>query len=289
MEDLQVNEAQLLDQYSLEITVKDVPALEAAKSNIPAGSAISVTYLHHENADSRVAAAVAARRLRFNPVPHIAARRLRSADELLGTLARFTAEASVDRVFVIAGDIDKVDGPYADSLAVIRSGLLETSGIRAVGISGYPEGHPKISREALWESLRGKTLALQERGLDCEIVTQFGFDPDAVIEWLARLRQEGITAPVRIGLPGPANIPTLLRFAAFCGVATSAKVLTKYGLSVSRLVGSAGPDRFVNSLLERLSPALHGEVRVHLYPFGGLARAADWARTYGGAAQRKCS
>lgn len=270
--------------------MKDVPALEAASGTIPAGSAISVTYLHHETTDSRIAAAVAARRLRFNPVPHIAARRLRSADELLGMLTRFTTEASVDRVFVIAGDIDSVDGPYADSLAVIRSGALETNGIRAVGIGGYPEGHPKISQDLLWGSLRDKTLALHERGLDCEIVTQFGFDPDALIAWLARLRQEGITVPVRIGLPGPANITTLLRFAAFCGVATSAKVLAKYGLSMSRLIGSAGPDRFVNTVLEQLSPAEHGEVRVHLYPFGGLARAADWACTYGGAARaRKCS
>ena len=285
-----MKEAEFLDQYSLEITAKDVPALEAASVNIPAGSAISVTYLHHENEDRRVAAAVAARRLRFNPVPHLAARRLRSADELRTLLARLAAEAGVDRVFVIAGDVDSVDGPYADSLAVIRSSLLEASGIRAVGIGGYPEGHPKISQDLLWQALRSKTQALRERGLDCEIVTQFGFDPDALIAWLARLRQEGIEAPVRVGLPGPANITTLLRFAAVCGVATSARVLAKYGLSMSRLIGSAGPDRFVGSLLEQLSPALHGDVRVHLYPFGGLGRAADWARTFGGAAQaRKCS
>lgn len=275
-----MNQAQLLDDYSLEITAKDVPALKSASGDIQAGTAISVTYLHHESLDNRVAAAVAARQLGLTPVPHIAARRLRSAHELTSLLARFTAEASIDRVFVIAGDVAEIDGPYADSLAVIRSGLLQDRNIRRVGIGGYPEGHPKISQTDLWQALHDKTRALRESGLDCEIVTQFGFDPDALLAWLVRLRQDGITVPVRVGLPGPANITTLLRFAAFCGVATSAKVLAKYGLSMSRLIGSAGPDRFADALLAQLSPALHGEVRVHLYPFGGLTRAVDWARGY---------
>lgn len=285
-----MNHAELLDRYSLEITSKDVPALKAASSNIPAGTAISVTYLHQESVDNRIAAAVAARQCRLDPVPHIAARRLRSAEEFTSLLSRFRAEASVDRVFVIAGDVASVDGPYADSLAIIRSGLLEEAGIRAVGIGGYPEGHPKIAEAALWQALRDKTRALQEAGLECEIVTQFGFDPDALLAWLVRLRQEGITVPVRIGLPGPANIPTLLRFAAVCGVGTSARVLTKYGLSMTRLIGSTGPDRYVESVLAQLSPQLHGTVGVHLYPFGGLTRAVDWVRTVGGPAQqRKCS
>ena len=259
--------------------------MEKASAAIPAGSAISLTYLHHETLDDRVIAARAARRLGFVPVPHIAARRLRSAAELSTQLARFSAEAAVDRVFVIAGDVDSVDGPYKDSLSVIRSGCLEANGVRSVGIGGHPQRHPKVPQAELWQALRDKVQALQERGLGCEIVTQFGFEADPVLVWLARLRQDGIAVPVRIGLPGPASVAALLRFAARCGVGTSAKMLSKYGGTMGRLIGSAGPERLADALLEKLSSDVHGEIRIHLYPFGGLARAAEWAEAFRGAAR----
>ena len=45
------------------------------------------------------------------------------------------------------------------------------------------------------------------------VVTQFGFDPDAFLAWLKQLRARGLDVPVRIGVPGPASIKALLRFA----------------------------------------------------------------------------
>jgi len=107
------------------------------------------------------------------------------------------------------------------------------------------------------------------------IVTQFGFDAEAILAWLQAVRRRNITAPVRIGVPGPASIKTLLRFAARCGVDASASVLTKYGLSITRLIGSAGPDKMVHALARGLRPE-HGEVYLHFYPFGGLEKTVDW-------------
>ena len=89
----------------------------------------------------------------------------------------------------------------------------------------------------------------------------------------------GIDAPVRLGVPGPAGIKTLMRFAALCGVGASTAVLRKYGLSLGNLIGSAGPDRFVAILEAALTPD-HGPVRLHFYPFGGLARTLDWIDGY---------
>ena len=43
------------------------------------------------------------------------------------------------------------------------------------------------------------------------IVTQFGFDPQVFLDWLQDLRIRGIHSPVRIGVPGPAGIATLVR------------------------------------------------------------------------------
>ena len=98
------------------------------------------------------------------PVPHISARRLKSQTELEEFLAALQTEAAIDRAFVVAGDPPQPEGPYADALAVIRSGLLGKYGVTRVGISGYPEGHPEIGSDKLWQAKREKLAAISDRG-----------------------------------------------------------------------------------------------------------------------------
>ena len=270
----------LLDDYSLEMTGKDIDALDEAADAIAPGTRISIAYLPNEDSASRVAAARAVRRLGFVPVPHISARRLKSQSELEVFLDALQTEAEVDRVFVVAGDPPRPEGPYEDALAVIRSGVLAGRGIGGIGISGYPEGHPDISDDKLWHALFAKHAALNELGLATTIVTQFGFDPDPVLNWLERVRQNGLHATVRVGVAGPASVKTLLRFAARCGVGASAKVMGKYGVSLTRLLGTAGPDPIIKDLAAALHAQVHGQVRLHFYPFGGLGKTARWVQDF---------
>jgi methylenetetrahydrofolate reductase (NADPH) len=272
--------ATLLGTCSIEMTAKDGNALRDAKDLIPQGTSVSITFLAGETASARVAAARQARSYGFRPRPHISARRLASAQELESFLAELAVQAQVDRAFVIAGDLGQPAGPYFDALAVIRSGLLGKYGIRYVGISGYPEGHPDFSDAVLWQALRDKHQALLDLGHSCDIVTQFGFDAKPVLDWLQKLRDSDITAPVRIGVPGPASVKTLLRFAARCGVGASASVMAKYGVSLTQLLNTAGPDALVSELAGSIDPAKHGEVFLHFYPFGGLAKTAQWVRDF---------
>ncbi|MBN9187502.1 MAG: methylenetetrahydrofolate reductase, partial [Microbacterium sp.] len=79
---------ELVDDFSLEMTGKDVPGLEEARSTIPLGTKINVTFLGNEDLDMRVAAAVRVRELGFVPVPHISARRLASRAQLEEFLGR---------------------------------------------------------------------------------------------------------------------------------------------------------------------------------------------------------
>jgi methylenetetrahydrofolate reductase (NADPH) len=272
--------ARLVAGYSIEMTAKDGDALREARDLIPQGTSVSITFLAGETAPARVAAARQAKGYGFFPRPHISARRIASAAELEGFLADLAAEAQIDRAFVVAGDLAEPAGPYFDALAVIGSGLLAKYGVRNVGISGYPEGHPDFSNEKLWQALRDKHQALTDLGHSYDIITQFGFDAKPVLDWLAQLRDSGIAAPVRIGVPGPASVKTLLRFAARCGVGASASVMAKYGVSITRLLNTAGPDALICELAASIDPARHGEVFLHYYPFGGLARTAQWVRDF---------
>lgn len=266
---------QLMTDYSLEITPKDVEALENAAHMIPQGTLISVTFLPGAEFSDRARAAERIQQLGFKPVPHLSARRLLSADNLREYLDLLKTKIDLKHVFVIAGDPDSAMGPYDDALAVIDSGILKEYGIEHVGISGYPEGHPDITNEKLAKAMHDKVASLKRQGIDYSIMTQFGFDADPVIDWLKQIRSEGIDGPVRIGVAGPASIKTLLRFAARCGVGTSAKVVRKYGLSITSLIGSAGPDPVIADLTNDLRDE-HGKVHLHFYPFGGLVKTNEW-------------
>lgn len=266
----------LLDDFSLEMTGKDVPALEEAGGSIPRGTRINVTFLAGEDHATRLAAARAVRGLGFVPVPHISARRLPSAAALEEFLAGLAEDGTADNVFVVGGDPARPEGPYEDALAVLRTGLLERYGVRHIGISGYPEGHPAISGPALWSALTDKARAIGAGPFTGDVITQFGFDADPVLDWLAAVRARGVGLPVRIGVPGPAGIRRLVGYATRFGVTTSASVARKYGFSLTNLLGTAGPDRFLHALGERYDPARHGVVKVHFYTFGGLRTTAEW-------------
>jgi methylenetetrahydrofolate reductase (NADPH) len=272
----------LLDDFSLEMTGKDVPALEDAAGSIPAGTRINVTFLGNEDLPMRVSAAAAVKRLGFVPVPHVSARRLSSQAELEEFLQALSADAAPEDVFVVGGDPAEPMGPYPDSLEVIRTGLLAQYGIQRVGISGYPEGHPDISDEVLWRALEDKDAELRRQNLEPVIITQFGFDADPVFEWLAEVRRRGINAPVRIGVPGPAGVKRLLNYAKRFGVASSAGIVHKYGFSLTNLLGTAGPDKFLAEFADRCDPAVHGAVKLHFYTFGGMKATADWIRDFRG-------
>jgi len=271
--------AGITDGYSLEMTAKDNASLREAAPKIPKDTPVAVTFLPGEEASARVASTVAVRELGFEPMPHFSARRITSQEDFENYLQAVVREAGVTRCFIVAGDPPEPQGPFPDTSSLIATGAFERAGIRAIGVGGHPEGHPIMSPQQCWDVLETKIAEIERRGMATLIVTQFGFDPDVVLAWLKELRARGIDSPVRIGIPGPAGIKTLLKFAARCGVGASASVMAKYGVSLTNLIGSAGPDRLVNAFAKKLGEE-HGRVRLHFYPFGGMVRTVDWIVDY---------
>ncbi|GAA1640901.1 methylenetetrahydrofolate reductase [Brevibacterium sanguinis] len=271
----------LLEDFSLEMTGKDVDALREAAAVIPTGTRINVTYLGNEDLPMRVAAAEAVRELGFVPVPHISARRIASEPSLREFLAALQDVGASEHVFVVGGDPAVPEGPYPDSLTIIRSGILQDYGVREVSIAGYPEGHPDIDSATLAEHLAAKSASLADQGLGQVVLSQFAFDADRVTAWIEEVRAAGIDAEIRVGVPGPAGVKRLMGYARRFGVGASAGIVRKYGFSLTNLVGTAGPDRFVSELATDLAGAGDaGTVKAHFYTFGGLAATAEWVRDF---------
>lgn len=277
----------LLADFSLEMTGKDVRGLEEAREAIPQGSKINVTFLGNEDLEMRVSASQAVRTLGFVPVPHISARRLSSRSQFEEFLGRLHEVGATEHVFVVGGDPITPEGPYASSLDLIETGLLQRYGVKEVSIAGYPEGHPEIASDVLWHHLEAKSEALKEQALDAVILTQFAFDTDPVLEWLTAVRERGINSQIRIGTPGPAGIKRLLGFARRFGIGANAMIVKKYGFSLTNLMGTAGPDAFVSDLSGLLADPETASrtggldnTALHFYTFGGLKATADWVNQF---------
>jgi methylenetetrahydrofolate reductase (NADPH) len=270
----------ILHEPSLEMTGKDVPGLLEAAGSIPRGTRVNVTYLANEDLATRVSASKAVVEHGFTAVPHISARRIRSQRELEDFLAALQEAGATGSVFAVGGDPSSPMGPFEDAPALIESGTLQRFGVKHVSISGYPEGHPEISDEQLWLALDRKLAALGESGLGATILTQFLFDADAAVRWVEAVRTRGYDTQIRIGVPGPAGVRRLLNYATRFGISTSAGIVHKYGFSLTNLLGTAGPDRFITDLASKLDQVAHGQVRLHFYTFGGLAPTAEWIRDF---------
>lgn len=262
--------------YTLEITGKDIAQIKSARESIAAGTPINIAFLGNETHQQRIEAARIIRDCGFEPVPIISSRRIRSREDLDDLVAGLIRAVHPRRFMFVGGDPAVPAGPYVDSLSLLGSGVLQRHAIQHAGIVGYPEGHPKIENDRLWDALRWKIAFLKEAGCSIEITTQFGFDASAIVDWIAKLRGFGIDVPVRVGVPGPADVGKLIRFARQFGVVTSAAVLRQYGLSLTNLLHRAGPERFADRLLDGLEGRQFGPVLFHLYPFGGILDSVQW-------------
>ena len=262
--------------YTLEITGKAIGEIVAAQQVIPQGTAINIAFLGNENHAQRIYAAKTIRDCGFEPVPIISSRRLLSVEDRDQLLSGLIKEAAPKRFLLVGGDPAQPAGPFQDSLSLLNSKIVESFGIRHVAITGYPEGHPKIDQQELWRCLKWKLDYLRQAACSVEITTQFGFDAQAVVRWIERLRSEGIDTPVRVGIPGPADAAKLLRFAKQFGVVASASIMRRYGLSLANLMRRSVADRYWEDLNALLLKQDLGQVYFHLYPFGGVAESVTW-------------
>lgn len=249
---------------------------------LPAGTPVYVNHLpRHSLADS-LASLIAVREAGLEPVPHIAARRIASRAEFDSFLGHAVSAAGVRKVLVLGGDEASPRGPYADAVALIREGILAACGVREIGIASYPEGHPRIARDALERAFDDKLARAAAQGLATYVVTQFSFAPARVIEHCASLARRAPGVPVYVGLAGPTSAGMLLRFAQRCGVSASLRALrAQGGFGAVQLVTHTDPG-------EQLAAVAHycrthtssNVVGVHVFSFGAAAAAAAWMNRY---------
>ncbi len=261
---------------SLETTAGGAFRFAYMASHLSPNTSVNIAFIDTESAEERIVAIDVLQSSGLSPRPIVSARRFTSEQALRSFLHRAVQLKGVRDLFLVGGDPAVPRGPFRGSLDVINGSYLDETNISAIGIAGYPEGHPHIEDVVLLDSLHNKVEALSAKGLHVEITTQLSFDVLAVIAWIQRVRGIGIDAPIRIGIPSPAGVSEILNFAKLCRVRTSVQLLQRYGWETTSLLSSAGPDRFLTELLERTDRLDLGPLSLHLYPLGNLEKALQW-------------
>jgi methylenetetrahydrofolate reductase (NADPH) len=271
---------------SVEVTPRHAASLPELDGLLPAGSSVYITSLPGADPQDIVSAAEAVRAAGFDPVPHLTARSIAGPAELDGLLGRLVERAAVDDVLVVAGGAKTVAGDYSSSIEILRSGLLERHGIVRAGVAGHPEGSPDIPPEAVLAALAEKNAFAEQSPIELRIVSQFALAPEPYIAWERELRAHGNRLPIVAGIPGVTSPATLLKFALSCGIGPSVEVLRKKSGGLLKLATTRlwRPDELVEGIARSITEDPDSLIRgLHMFPFGGVQRSAEWLSQVRGA------
>ena len=270
-----------LKHLTVEMTGRQAEKVPLLRDKLPAGTRVFIALIEAGDVGGQIDAAKGLTQAGLVPIPHIPARFVRDLEDLKSRVGALAQNAGVTEVLVVGGGAPEPIGQYDASIQILETGVLEANGIKRVGLAGHPEGNPDITKihgeAVLLEALKQKQAWLKSKNIEGFIATQFLFEAGPVAYWAAMLREKGIDLPIHVGVPGPATIKTLIKYAAMCGVGNSARFIRKQALNITKLLTINTPDHFIDGLA-RLSaerPGL-GIAAPHFYPFGGFDRLFDW-------------
>lgn len=270
-----------MKNLTVEMTGRQADKVPLLRDKLPPGTRVFIALIEAGDVAGQLEAAKGLTRAGLVPIPHIPARFVRDLDDLKTRMAALAGDAGVTEVLVVGGGAPQPIGQYDASIQILESGVLEANGIKRIGIAGHPEGNPDITKihgeAVLLEALKRKQAWLKSKNIEGFIATQFLFEAGPVAYWAAMLRKEGIDLPIHVGVPGPATIKTLVKYAAMCGVGNSARFVRRQALNITRLLTVNTPDEFVGGLarLTAERPEL-GIAGPHFYPFGGFDKLFEW-------------
>jgi methylenetetrahydrofolate reductase (NADPH) len=240
---------------------------------LPEGAKVAVTCSPTRGIESTLLLGEELLERGFRIVPHIAARLV--ADRAhLDEIVRRLDDLGVREIFVIGGDAKKPVGPFSSAVELLSAMADSGHDFEHVGVGGYPEGHPNIDDETLRQTL------LDKRPFATYVVSQMCFDPGAILNWVADIRQRGIGLPVYIGLPGVVERKKLLQISLKIGVGDSARFLTKYTNVLRRFLkpGGYSPDELVNNLAPYVEDRDYNIAGFHIYTFNQVESTEEWRR-----------
>ena len=275
---------------SIEISPKQAIESDVLPGLFASGARVYITDVGTHTTSEMVQGVRRVTDLGYSAVPHVAARRLENAADFEDKLARYSKEGGATDILLIGGSPDRQVGNISSAMEALETGAVDRHSIRHVGIAGHPEGSPDFSQQIEKAALSAKQAFANRSDAEFRIVTQFGFDATAFIRWADSLPAQGIDLPVHLGVAGPAKLPTLIKFAAMCGVGNSLSFLRKHAGKLTALATTHSPEGVVGPIEDHALANPDGPIKqIHVFPFGGIAKSAEWLRERGSWPQSEAS
>jgi methylenetetrahydrofolate reductase (NADPH) len=246
---------------------------EAVQEWVPAGMTVTVTASPVKGLEPTIELTERLAGRGYRVVPHLAARSVVDDAHLTDIVSRLKA-CGVDDVFVPGGDAPHPAGRFDSALPLLERLTEMGSPFSRIGITGYPESHPKIhddiTIQAMWDKRRYASY----------IVSNVCFDAAQIGRWIGRIRARGVTLPLYLGLAGPVERTRLLKMAAVAGASESARFITRHPGWILRfwVPGGYSPDRLLDRAAAVITAPDAGVAGLHLFTFNQLRQAELWRR-----------
>lgn len=227
-------------EMSIEITTRN-------KINRPIDyEEVFITWLPNESKEKVLAKVVELHGKGYKPVPHIAAFKVKDAEDakaLAAEVSKYT-----DKVLMIRGG-GKQKGEFSTVAELVATGAFD--GLK-IGVGGFPEENGSISYEEGIEILKGKT------GYASFVVTQWSLNKKAIARFL-----DDSPLPVYLGVPNRCSMKQLVKFASVCGIENSVKGVMSNPINLLRFMFGFSPNYIVNKFREHMNLD-----KIHVYSFG---------------------
>ncbi|SPF80213.1 5,10-methylenetetrahydrofolate reductase [Pseudoprimorskyibacter insulae] len=270
----------LLEGASIEVMPRTAAKVEDFGALLPKGSRVYVAHIEGTPIEDMVQTV---RRLSdegYAAMPHVPARIIPDLTAFEDWLKRY-ADAGACQALVLAGGPTTPLGTLTSAMDLLVSGLFDKHGFKRLHVAGHPEGNKDIdpdgSNAQVDAALAWKQGFAEQTDAKMAIATQFAFESGPIIAWENRLRGQGITLPIHVGVAGPTKLQTLIKFAIACGVGPSLGVLQKRAKDITKLMRPIEPTDLVQSLADHKAQTPDSLIETaHVFPLGGIKASAEW-------------
>jgi methylenetetrahydrofolate reductase (NADPH) len=244
---------------------------DAVCAAVPADVTVAVTASEIRGLDATLDLTARLAGRGYQVVPHLPARLVRDDAHLSAIVDRLLASGVTD-VFVPAGDARQPAGRFADAVSLLDRLAAMGRPFGQVGVTGYPQRHPRIADEATIRAMWDK------RHHASYLVSNLCLDPVVLARWIGAVRARGVTLPLRVGVSGPVDRARLLRLATVAGVPGAARFAAGHRdwLLRAALPGGYRPTRLLRRTAGTLADPASAVAGLHIFTFNQVERAERW-------------
>jgi len=216
----------------------------------------------------------------YNVTPHFPARMIKDKQTLDDWVKKYH-NVGVKNSLLIAGNQKKPYGEFYSSIDLIRTEVFDKYSFKNIFVAGHPEGNKDIDPEGndknIKKSLLWKNEFAKNTDANLSITSQFCFNSETIIKWSEELIKNKIDLPINIGIPGPAKLQTMIKYAISCGVGPSIKILEKRAMDLTKMILPYKPEKLLVSLNNYLINNPNSKINsMHFFPLGGIKKTIEF-------------